>query len=327
MLTSLIAILSNVFKYSSIDYSIPSALAYTDTSLEENELLNRPSTSVIKNTLAKFYFNADKSISPCSEIFNIIFLKTIVCTSCGLSSCSYEIFNELECNPPSYDSEKGITKLTLNAILDMEFSTLVVMKLCPCSSLVVGESIQHEVKYRILRCPKVLVSTSYYTNYLLLIPLMYFRQRIRVNRHIFLPFEKEEVYNQIKICFVDEFLDLGKYKFVPQTEQDDRTSLYSYDDNIKEVSSRYKLHSFIYHLSGPRKVTNSGHYRVVIRNPAYSNERNSSYVLLDDFHSYQISAKLAQNEIFNSGEAVSTRSNRMRKKLRENEEEPENVNF
>ena len=45
---------------------------------------------------------------------------------------------------------------------------------------------------------------------------MYFRQRIRVNRHIFLPFEKEEVYNQIKICFVDEFIDLGKYKFVPQ---------------------------------------------------------------------------------------------------------------
>ena len=155
---------------------------------------------------------------------------------------------------------------------------------------------------------------------------MYFRQRIRVNRHIFLPIEKEEVYNQIKICFVDEFLDLGKYKFVPQTEQDDRTSLYSYDDNIKEVSSRYKLHTFIYHLSGPRKVTNSGHYRDVIRSPAHSNERNSSYVLLDDFHSYQISAKLAQSAIFNSGEDVSARSNRMRKSQRESEEDSVNVN-
>ena len=68
--------------------------------------------------------------------------KFSTCKSCGLSSCSYEIFIELECNSPSYDFEKGITKLTLNAIMDMEFSTLVVMKLCPCSSLVVGESIQ-----------------------------------------------------------------------------------------------------------------------------------------------------------------------------------------
>ena len=68
-------------------------------------------------------------------------------------NCSYEIFDELECNPPSYDFEKGITKLTLKAILDMEFYTVVVMKLCPCSSLVVGESIRHGVNYSILRCP------------------------------------------------------------------------------------------------------------------------------------------------------------------------------
>jgi len=85
------------------------------------------------------------------------------------------------------------------------------------------------------------------------------------------------------------------------------------------VSTQYKLHSFIYHSSGAKKVTNSGHYKVVIREPAYSNSSNSSYVLIDDARSYQINHELAKSEIFNSGEVVPTREKGRRKRHQGNE--------
>jgi len=57
----------------------------------------------------------------------------------------------------------------------------------------------------------------------------------------------------------------------------------------------------------------------VIREPAYSNSSNSSYVLIDDARSYQINHELAKSEIFNSGEVVPTREKGRRKRHQGNE--------
>ena len=165
LLTLLLGILSNVYKYSSIDHAIPSVLSYNDISEEEINL-HGLNAYVLKNTLAKQYFNANNTISPSSEIFKIIVMTTYVCRNCGVSTCSYDVHHELDLHPPSYDFEKGITKLTLAELLDSEFSVKEVRMPCRCTShLHNGEGVQHDMKYSILRCPIILVSYNY-DNYL-----------------------------------------------------------------------------------------------------------------------------------------------------------------
>ena len=161
LLTLLLGILSNVYKYSSIDHAIPSVLSYNDISEEEINL-HGLNAYVLKNTLAKQYFNANNTISPSSEIFKIIVMTTYVCRNCGVSTCSYDVHHELDLHPPSYDFEKGITKLTLAELLDSEFSVKEVRMPCRCTShLHNGEGVQHDMKYSILRCPIILVSYNY----------------------------------------------------------------------------------------------------------------------------------------------------------------------
>jgi len=152
MFDQLIIILDNVYKYNALDRTFPPLPVYCNLSEDERIKYGGINAHVIKNDLAKFYCDRRQYLAPCSELFNIIILKSYTCMYCRKCTCIYESMTELEAIPPVC----AVTMVTLKELLNLSLLAVEqVTKECSCKTS--ESNTVHVMRKSIVRCPNVLL--------------------------------------------------------------------------------------------------------------------------------------------------------------------------